>query len=123
MIYVTGLVVFIQLITGGLRVFNFIDETTHITFGFITFIVAIATLIVVALTKPRFRPAIGNSAGLVVLIFIQGLLGFNYLDTSNTSIIMIHYVNALLIFGAAIGGVFNAMRWERMTQATVPATQ
>jgi hypothetical protein len=123
MFYITGVVVFIQVVTGGLRVFGFIDESTHITAGLLTFVLALIALIVVAVSKPRYRPAIGNAGGVVVLVAIQGFLGFAFLDTNNFAIIMVHYVNALLIFGAAIGLVFNAMRMDRMQPAAPAVTQ
>ena len=118
--YVMGAVIFLQLLTGGLRVFGFIDESTHITIGFVTFIIAIITLVTAALTKPRYRPAISISALLVVLILIQGLLGFDYLDTNNSGLIFVHFANALVIYGLAISGVFMAMRWNKMTGAIPP---
>lgn len=118
MFYIMGAFVFFQLITGGLRVFGFIDESTHITTGFITFLLAIATLVVAALSKPRSRPAISISAILVVLIFVQGLLGFDYLDTSSLDAIMVHFVNALLIYSAAFSGVV----WARRAQGIATGT-
>lgn len=122
--YLMGVVVFLQLLTGGLRVFGFIDETTHITSGFITFFIAIATLIVVVVSKPRFRPAISIAVVMVVLILIQGLLGFSFLDSNNSSIILAHYTNALLIFGVAFSGVFMARRWDGMSSPpTSPAVK
>jgi len=123
MFYITAAMVFIQLVTGGLRVFGFIDESTHIMTGLITFVLALIALIVVAASKPRFRPAIGNAAGVVVLVAIQGFLGFAFLDTNNFAIIMVHYVVALVIFAAAIGLVFNAMRMDRMEQAAPAVKQ
>ncbi len=123
MFYITGAMVFIQLVTGGLRVFGFIDEGTHIATGLITFVLAVIALIAVAASKPRYRPALGNAAGVVLLVVIQGLLGFAFLDTNNFAIIMVHYVVALVIFAAAIGLVFNAMRMDRTQPAASAAKQ
>jgi heme A synthase len=116
--YILSAVVFIQLLTGGLRVFGFLGESAHITVGFITFFLAIITLVAAALTKPRHRSAISISALLVVLIFIQGLLGFDFLDNSDPTVIFVHFANALIIYGLAISGVFMAMRWNKVTTAT-----
>ncbi|MGP8124614.1 MAG: hypothetical protein ACLQEQ_01950 [Nitrososphaerales archaeon] len=118
--FIMGAVIFLQLLTGGLRVFGFIDEHTHILTGFITFFLAIITLVATALTKPRHRPAISISALLVVLIFVQGLLGFEFLDTSDSGVIFAHFANSIIIYGLAISGVFMAMRWSRMTETTPP---
>jgi heme A synthase len=99
-------------------VFGFIDESAHITLGFITFFLAIITLVAAALTKPRYRPAISISALMVVLILIQGLLGFDFLYTNSPAVIFVHFANALIIYGLAISGVFMTMRWSKMTTAT-----
>lgn len=118
MFYLLGVVVFFQLLTGGLRVFGFIGESSHITAGFITFFVALATLIVTAATRPWYKPAIGMASVMVFLIFIQGLLGFDYLDNGDPlSVITVHYTNALIIYGLAISGVWMATRWSKMTAA------
>jgi heme A synthase len=118
--YVTGAVIFLQLVSGGLRIFGFVDESTHIAIGFITFIIAVITLVAAASTKPRYRPAISMSALLVVLILIQGLLGFDYLGTNSLGVIFVHFANALVIYGLAVSSVFMAMRWNKMTAATPP---
>ena len=115
--YIMGVVVFIQLLSGGLRVFGFIGESAHISLGFITFFLSIITLVAAALTKPRFRPAIGMSAVLVVLILIQGLLGFDFLNTNDSAVIFVHFANSLVIYGLTISMVFTAMRWNKMTTA------
>ena len=118
--YIMGVIIFLQLLTGGLRVFGFIDESAHITLGFITFFLAIVTLVAAALTKPRYRPAISISALMVVLILVQGFLGFDFLDNNDPTVIFVHFANALIIYGLAISGVFMAMHWSRMTVATSP---
>jgi heme A synthase len=122
--FIMGAVIFLQLLTGGLRVFGFIDESTHISLGFITFFLAIITLVAATLTKPRHRPAISISALLVVLILVQGLLGFAFLNANDSTvgneIIFVHFANALIIYGLAISGVFMAMRWSKMTVASPP---
>ncbi len=74
--------IFLQLLSGGLKVFGFIDKSTHITLGFVTFFLAIITLVAAALTKPRYRPAIPLSALMLILVFVQGLLGFRFLDNN-----------------------------------------
>jgi len=118
-----GALIFLQLLSGGLRVFGFIDESTHITLGFVTFILAIITLVAAAVTKPRYRPAISMAGVMVLLIFVQGLLGFSYLDNNSNGIIVVHFANALIIYGLAISSVFMAMRWSKMTAPSTPSKQ
>ncbi|MDA4124764.1 MAG: hypothetical protein OK438_04845 [Thaumarchaeota archaeon] len=124
--FVTGAMIFLQLLIGGLRVFGFIDEGTHIGTGILTFILAIITLVAAALTKPRYRPAISMSVLLVILIFVQGLLGFSFLDANNAivsnsgGLIFVHFANALVIYGLAISMAFIALRWNKITTAIPP---
>ncbi len=123
MFYALAAMVFIQLVTGGLRIFGYIGESTHILAGFITFGLAVATLVVSVVSKPRYRAAVSISAVITVLVFVQGLLGFAYLDSSsgNMAIIFVHYLNALVIYGASMSGVFSAMRTSHAAPA--PAVQ
>ncbi|MDA4123142.1 MAG: hypothetical protein OK456_08200 [Thaumarchaeota archaeon] len=127
--YALGGLIFLQLLSGGLRVFGFIDESTHISLGFITLFLAIITLVAAALTKPRYRPAISMAVILVVLIVIQGLIGFSFLDdngnvvANSSGIIFVHFANALIIYGLAISSVFMAMRWSKMTAPPTPSKQ
>jgi heme A synthase len=60
------------------------------------------------------------SAVLVVLVFIQGILGFSYLNSGNPDVIFVHFANALIIYGLAVSMVFFAMRWSKMAS---PAPQ
>ncbi len=122
MLYALATMVLIQLVTGGLRTFGYIGESTHILTGFITFGLAVATVVVSAVAKPRYRAAVSISVVVTVLVLIQGLLGFAFLDSnsSDMAIILVHYVNALVIYGASMSGVFFAMRMSRMTSAQVP---
>lgn len=109
---ITAVVVFLQLILGGLLTFNFISPEPHIILGFIVFIVAIATMIVALVSKPAFRPTRIISVVLVVLIVLQIILGFATLDSGSQLIAFVHFLNALVIYGAAMGGIFLAMRWS-----------
>ena len=121
MLYALAAMVFIQLVTGGLRTFGYIGESAHILTGFITFGLAVATLVVSAVSKPRYRAAVSVSAVVTVLVFVQGLLGFAFLDSnsSDMAIILVHYLNALAIYGASMSGVFSAMRMSHVAPAPV----
>jgi hypothetical protein len=116
----TGIVVLIQLLLGGLLTFAFITALPHIIVGFAVFILAIATMIVSLMAKPSFRPMKAVSVAMVVLILVQIILGFVALGSGGAAIGWLHFANAMAIYGAAISGTFTAMRWNHMAGA-VPA--
>ena len=111
---VTAIVVFLQLLLGGLLTFNFVSAAPHIILGFLVLIVAIASMVAALVSKPSFRPIQVMSAVSVVLILAQVILGFATLGTGNAAIAWIHFVTALAIYGLAVSGAFMAMRWDRM---------
>jgi predicted membrane protein len=113
---ITAIVIFLQLILGGLLTFNFISPEPHIILGFIVFILAIATMVVTLVSKPAFRPVRIVSIGLVFLIVVQIILGFATLDSGSQLIAFVHFLNALVIYGATMGGIFLAMRWSSMAK-------
>jgi len=110
---VTGAVLGIQLLLGGLLTFGFISAGIHIAVGFILFILAIATMVVWLVSKPSFRPMKVISTVIVVLILLQIILGFATLNTGSQAIAFVHFANALAIFGATLSGTFTAMRWSQ----------
>ena len=116
---ITAVTVFLQLLLGGLLTFDFISAGPHIILGFIVFAIAIATMVVALISKPKFRPIQGVSVMMVVLILIQIILGFATLDTGNQAIVWLHLVNALAIYGASISGVFVAMKWDGMSETMI----
>ena len=119
----TGIVVFVQLLLGGLLTFDFINALPHIIVGFAVFILAIATMIASFVAKPSFRPMKGVAVAMVVLIMVQIVLGFVTLGSGNSVFGWLHFVNAMAIYGAAISGTFTAMRWNHMAAATATETQ
>jgi len=119
----TGIVVFVQLLLGGLLTFGFISVLPHIITGFAVFILAIATAIVSFVAKPSFRPMKGVAVAMVALILLQIVLGFVALGSGSPALGWLHFVNAMAIYGAAISGTFTAMRWDRMAVAGAPERQ
>src|SRR2546429_5312970 len=113
----TGVVVLIQLLLGGLLTFAFISALPHIIVGFAVFILAVATMIASLLAKPSFRPMKAVSVAMVVLILVQVILGFVALGSGDSAIGWVHFVNAMAIYGAAISGTFTAMRWSQIAGA------
>ena len=112
---ITGIVVFIQLLLGGLLTFDFIDATWHMVTGILVFALALATMIAVLVSKPAFGPLRGISIGLAALIVIQIILGLEALRTESAALAWIHFVVAMGIYGMAIAGTFMSMRWAHMT--------
>ena len=116
----TAVVIFLQLILGGLLTFDFISPAPHIVLGFIVFALAIITAIFAFIGKPAFKPVRGLSIGMVVLIVVQIILGFATLDTGSSVIAWIHFAVALGIYGMAIAGIFLAVQWNRMSGMPMP---
>jgi hypothetical protein len=116
----TAVVIFLQLILGGLLTFDFISPAPHIVLGFIVFALAIATAIFAYIGKPAFKPVRGLSVGMVALIVVQIILGFATLDTGNAVLAWIHLVVALGIYGMAVAGIFLAVQWNRMSPMPMP---
>jgi len=113
----TGVVVFVQLLLGGLLTFAFITALPHIIVGFAVFILAIGTMIASLLAKPSFRPMKAVSVVMVVLLLVQIILGFVALGSGSSAIGWLHFADAMAIYGAAISGTFTAMRWNHMAGA------
>jgi heme A synthase len=119
----TGIVVFIQLLLGGLLTFAFISALPHIIVGFAVFILAIGTMIASLMAKPSFRPMKAVSVVMVLLILVQIILGFVTLGSGSSVIGLLHFANAMAIYGAAISGTFTAMRWNHMAGAAAADVQ
>ena len=119
----TGIVVFVQLLLGGLLTFAFITALPHIIVGFAVFILAFGTMIASLVAKPSFRPMKAVSIALVVLLLVQIILGFVALGSGSPAIGWVHFVNAMAIYGTAILGTFTAMRWNHMAGAAAAEAQ
>jgi hypothetical protein len=113
LIHATAAVIFLQLLAGGLLVFGSIPVQTHLITGFITFGFAMVTMGVTLVSKPAFRTVKILSIALVALIFLQGILGFIAIR-GGTMVILIHFTNALVIYGVAVSSVFVARAWSKM---------
>ena len=118
MFQLTAVAIFIQLALGGLLTFGFISVALHIVAGLIVFFLVLATMITALVSKPSFKPEKAVSIVMVVLLVVQIILGFDALDTNNPAISWLHFVNAMLIYGAAILGVFLSMRGGTMPKGT-----
>jgi heme A synthase len=102
---ITSIVIFAQLLLGGLLTFNFITPVIHIIVGFIVFALAIATMIVALRSKnAQERVLRMMSTGLVALIVVQIILGFETLNSGSQVIAWIHFAVALVIYGMSAAG-------------------
>jgi uncharacterized membrane protein len=107
---ITSIVIFVQLLLGGLLTFNFITPVVHILVGFIVFALAFATMLVALRTNVvQERVLKIMSIGLVTLIVVQIVLGFETLDSGNQVLAWIHFAVALGIYGmSAVGSVMSS---------------
>lgn len=113
---ITGVAVFLQILLGGLLTFDFISPAPHIVVGLLVFVLAIATMVLAFVAKPSFKPPLALAAALVALVLIQIFLGFATLGTGSSLLALIHFVNAMAIYGVSIAGTFVSMRWDRMAR-------
>lgn len=110
---VTGAVLGLQLLLGGLLTFGFISSAAHIVTGLVLFALAIATMAVWLTSKPAFKPLQGISVVIVLLLLVQIVLGFATVGTGSQVIAFVHFTVALVIFGATISGASMALRWDQ----------
>ncbi len=109
--FATAIIVFFQMIAGALLVFSFIGFEAHMYAGFVTGIFALVTAVAAFMAKPRYNAFRYTSLVLLVLLVLQGGLGF---VASSDSIVVVHFVNAMVLYGVAIAGTFYAYRWNKM---------
>jgi heme A synthase len=113
---ITSIAIFIQLLLGGLLTFDFITPMFHIVTGFIVFALAILTMVVALRSKNvQDRSLRMMSTGLVVLIFVQVILGFETLSTGNSLLAWVHLAVALGIYAMSVAGSVMSSLLGRMT--------
>ncbi len=107
---ITAGVLGLQLLLGGLLTFGFISAEAHILVGFLLLLLATGTMAAWFMTEPAFRP-MRVATAVIVLLLVQGALGFAALGTKSDALSLLHFLDALAVFGATISGSFIAMRW------------
>lgn len=112
--YLTAIMIFFQLFMGGMVVFGFVPYYVHIITGYVTLGFAASTMAAAMVSKPSFRPVKIQGVLLLAMVVLQGLLGFIILGGANNLLILVHFTNALLIYGLAVSGVSFARRWGAM---------
>jgi len=121
--HVTALIVFLQLIMGGLFVFGYVVYRDHLFLGIGVAIMSIISLITALfLAKPRSNSLTYPAVIMFALVVLQGALGFSISHVP--WLVMVHYTNALIIFVLSIAMVFNAVKVSRiqLVSPAVPPT-
>lgn len=113
---ITSIVIFLQLLLGGLLTFDFVGPEFHIITGFIVFILAIATMVATLSAKSSFKTLRGVSIGMVALIVIQIILGFETLSSGSSLLAWFHFGLAMGIYAMSVTGSVMAFMWENMAR-------
>lgn len=114
---VTAFIVFIQAITGAATVLGFDDFGARLISGHVVAMSALVSILVAFITKPMYNALRYSSLVLFVLALIQGAIGFQ--AQTSDRLLVVHFVNALMMFGTSIAMTFYAFRWGRVP--AVPA--
>ena len=92
-----GMMLFVQVVLGGIAVFNYLDVTYHVVWGAITFVVLIVAVVYAARelgTKSAlFRVGIASMADYIVQI----ALGFTAIALNSDVVVVVHLTNAFLL--------------------------
>ncbi len=115
---VTALVIFIQAITGAATVLDFFNFDTHMAIGVVTGVFVLLATIIAFAVKPKYGALRYSSLVLLVLVVLQGMLGFSA-ETSD-QLVVSHFVIALTLFGISIATVFYSFRWGRIGAVAAP---
>ena len=109
---VTGILVVLQFILGGLVAGAALDPLSHVVLGFAVLAASIATYIAAVVSIPTSRSVKALSGVLVLLLVLQVPLGFAMLESDNALLSLVHIANAIAIVGAAFAGFLAARRLE-----------
>lgn len=104
--------ILVQIAVGGLVTFNFIGPLVHIVWGAVVFLFAIATVAFTTRSNPTDSGLKGVSAGLVVTLVAQVVLGFSALALGSDILAWAHLILGVLIYAMSLTGMSFAMRQE-----------
>lgn len=116
---ITAIIIFIQAITGAATVLNFYDFGSHEITGYVTGVFVLISTAIAFAVKPKYNALRYSSIVLLVLVILQGLVGFSA-ETSD-QLVAVHFVNALVLYGISIAMIFYSFRWGRMD--AIPTAQ
>jgi len=117
----TGIVVFLQAITGAALSMGFYDFGAHEMSGYLVGILALVSTAVALAVKPKYNALRYASLTLLVLAIMQGALGFA--ARTSDQLVIVHFATALIIYGIAIAITFYSFRWGRQPAAPVMPSQ
>ncbi len=118
---ITGAVLVVQLLLGGLVTFNYISVDYHIAVGLTLFALSIIVLAISFISKPTHKRIQGMSIGVVLLLVIQIALGFDTLHTGSQAVAYLHFVNALIIYGLILTESMVASRLRKENSRASPS--
>lgn len=110
---VTAMVVFFQAISGAATVLDFYNFDLHMMTGYLTGVFALVAAVIPFVVKPKYDALRYSSLVLLILVVVQGLLGFAA-EKSDT-VVAVHFANFLVLYGVIIAMIFYAFRWGRVT--------
>ncbi len=117
----TAIVVFLQAITGSALEMGFYDFGAHEMSGYLVGVLALASTAVAFGVKPKYNALRYASLTLLILVVLQGTLGFA--ARTSDELVVVHFVNALILYGISIAITFYAFRWGRMPAAPAMPSQ
>jgi len=117
----TAMVVFLQAITGAALELGFYDFGAHEMSGYLVGVLALASTAVAFAVKPKYNALRYASLTLLILVALQGTLGFA--ARTNDELVVVHFVNALILYGVSIAITFYAFRWDRTRTAAALSGQ
>lgn len=115
MFRITSGLILVQIALGGLVTFSFITPIFHMIWGFVVFAVAAVTSIFTLRSKPTDGGLRGVSAGIIVALIVQVVLGFSVLALSSDILAWIHLLLGVIIYAMALTGMGFAQREEIMS--------
>ena len=118
---ITTAVIFFQAVTGAATVLAFYDFNLHMDTGYLVGVLALASAAVAFGRKPKYNTLRYASLVLFVLVVLQGLIGF--MAETSDEIVVVHFTNALLVYGSAIATLIYSLRWGKMGTAPAPPSQ
>ncbi len=118
---ITAIVIFVQAITGAVTVLNFYDAGAHMNTGYLVGILALVSTVIAFWMKPKYNALRYSSLVLLILVIVQGGLGFA--ASTSDQLVAVHFVNALVLYGVSIAMVFYSFRWSRMMPAVAKPNQ
>ena len=117
----TAFVVFLQAITGAALALGFYDFGAHEITGYLVGALALVSVAVAFAFKPKYNALRYASLTLLILVALQGTLGFA--ARTSDPLVVVHFVNALILYGISIAITFYAFRWGRMPATPVMPSQ